>query len=182
MMHIALFGAMTLVTASAALPALASNAGPYLLATGTSSQTYVDFSTRVVSYSFTLGTGASHDVFIRDVGRSVPGLQLLIPSGWRDARMIAPHTSIRVTLRFHVSHCNLVPSGTWPLTLEASWGDREWRVINVQMNNSGSDSLEWQQSIADSVCHNTQDADRRSTTNAGVRSLTDRSLIDIVKL
>lgn len=107
---------------------------------------------RNVNYTFTIGTGSSREVLVREFGRCGPGLQLLIASGWRTTRIIAPHKSIGVTLRYHVSKCAKVPNGDWPLKLEVSWNGKAWHTITVQMNNSGPGSLEWQKSIADSVC------------------------------
>jgi hypothetical protein len=147
-----LLSALTLTTATPALASGTPNAGTYFLSTGVDSHANVDTLRRDVSYTFALRTDSSREVLVRDIGRSGPGLQLLIPSTWRTTRIIAPHKSIGVTLRYHVSDCGKVPGGNWPLRLEASWSGGAWHVITVQMNNSGSGSLDWQKSIVDSVC------------------------------
>jgi hypothetical protein len=145
-----LLSVLTLVTAVPAFAAGTPNAGTYFLSTGRNFHTYADTVQRNVSYTFTIETGSSHEVLLREFGRSGPGLQLLISSTWRTTRIIAPHKSISVTVRYHVIDCAEVPGGNWPLKVEASWNGGEWHVITVQIPSAGLG--EWQKSIADSVC------------------------------
>jgi hypothetical protein len=143
---------LALVTSAPTLASGAPNGETYFLSTGGDFGIYADTVHRNVSYTFTIETGSSHEVLVREIGRSGPGLQLLIPSTWRTKRVIAPHKSISITIRYHVSDCATVPGGDWPLRLEASWSGGVWHMITVQMPNFGTSAPEWQKSIGDSVC------------------------------
>jgi hypothetical protein len=134
-----------------AFAANAPNAETYFLSTGTKWDVNADTVNRDVGYTFSIETGLSRAVLVREIGRSGPGLQLQNLPTWRTTRTIPPHKSISVTLRYHVSDCATVPNGDWPLRLEASFKGGAWHVITMQIN-SGPGTPEWQKSIADSVC------------------------------
>jgi hypothetical protein len=144
---------LAMLTSLAAGPASASphsqTAGDYFLSTGPSFQESGGVTHHNVTLTFSLETGASREVFIRDVGRSGPGLQLVKPSWWRTMQVIPPHETIVETIQYHISDCAKVPKGNWPLQLQVWGGAGKWHVITVQM---AAFTDQWQQSLADFVC------------------------------
>jgi hypothetical protein len=134
----------------------------YSLVPGPDTQMYSDTIHKYVSYSFTIVNEGARNVFIRHIGQSGPGLELLVPTGTgMNQRLIRPtgvgktltvraHKSTGVTLWFQVNNCAKVPTGNWPIPLDASWGSANWQRVNLRL--SFGDPVQWQKSIADSVC------------------------------
>jgi hypothetical protein len=147
----ALVGLLVLVVSTSASAISTRSEGFYFLSTGDSFQINSDSAHRNAGYTFTLETGSSREVLVRDIGRSGPGLQLQKPTTLRQTRVIPPHESISITLHYHVSSCAKVPKGDWPLELEVAWKSGKWYRVKVQMLNAGL-SLQWQKSIANGVC------------------------------
>jgi hypothetical protein len=105
---------------------------------------------RNVNFTFTLETGSSREVLLRDIGQSGPGIQLRTSSGWSTTRVIAPHKSITVTLKYRIIDCARVPKHDWPLRLEARWESGKWYSISVQITTF--EGIPWQTYIAETVC------------------------------
>ena len=138
------------------------SASTYFLSSGSTIQMSGDRIHKDVSYVFTLVNGNARKVFVRGIGRSGPGLELLVPRGSGTTMRLDPpsgpgtthtvpaHKSIRLTVWFHVSDCSTVPRGSWPLTMDVAWSPGKWNRVGLQMTSGLS--VQWQKSLANLVC------------------------------
>jgi hypothetical protein len=150
MVPLALALVLTLSTADLALAAGIRSASGYNLSTGPAFRVTGDTIHRNASYTFTLVNGSSREVLVRNIGQVGPGLRLLVPSGGEKNRTVLPHKSISVTIEYHVSDCATVPTGSWPLTIDAAWKAGKWQRVSLQLLNAGS--MQWQKFIAHAAC------------------------------
>jgi hypothetical protein len=135
---------------SAVASALPTRGGGYYFLTDGLDYQLTTLGHRTLIYTFTIQTGSSHEVFVRNIGRNGPGLHLLTSSEWKEIRIIPPHESISVTMKYRVNNCAKVPKGNWPLAFEASWYDGKWYPVRMQMQGAGTQ--QWQQSLVSFVC------------------------------
>ena len=151
----------TLGTVNVAIASGAQNANNYSLSTGSTFQMTGDRVHKNVSYTFTLINGNSSDVLVRDIGHSVPGLELLVPTGSGmkqklipptgpgKAKIVLPHGAIRLTVWYHISDCAKVPKSSWPLTLSAAGESGNWQRVSISIP---SGTVPWPMSLTAFIC------------------------------
>lgn len=156
-----LVAVLTLGAVGAAVASGTLNANNYLLSMGPTFQMTGDRVHENVSYTFTLINGNSSNVLVRGVGRSVPGLELLVPTGSGmkqklipltgpgKTQIVPPHGAIRLTVWYHISDCAKVPKRSWPLTLSAAWGSERWQSVSISVP---SGAVPWPRSVTEFIC------------------------------
>lgn len=126
------------------------SASQYDIYSGNSFQTYSDKVNRFVSYTFTLANGSSDDFLVKDIGRSGPGIRLVKTKNWSRSRDIKAHSSIDVSISFHVDDCVLVPKNFWPVTLDIYSASTKWHRVTLGLLTAGS--RQWQSYLVEAVC------------------------------
>jgi len=156
-----LVAALTLGTVNAAIASGTQNENNYSLSMGSTFQMTGDRVHKNVSYTFTLINGNSSIVHVRDIGNSVPGLDLLVPTGSGmkqklipltgpgKTQIVPPHGAIRLTVWYHISDCAKVPKRSWPLTLSAAWESEKWQSVSIPVS---SGSVPWPRSVTEFIC------------------------------
>lgn len=100
------------------------------------------------NFSFSLVDESGRPAYVREIGSSGPGFDLVRPARWGRVEKVPGHGSLAVTVSFHVTHCAPLPVGSNVLMLDASWTRSHWRAVRLDMNAPG----EWQRAHATLAC------------------------------
>lgn len=120
------------------------------LSQGSSFESFVDSSKKIVSFTFPLVNGNSMTIFVRHVGSTMPGLTIEKTPEWSTQRPDFANSSFSETITYRVSNCSLVPRGVIESTLQARTPDGLWQTLRIPLTSGLSQ--QWQKTIVKPIC------------------------------
>jgi hypothetical protein len=109
-----------------------------------------DSVSRVVTYTFPVENYNSSVIYLRRVGRNMPGLTLVKTLEWSTQRPDQAGSSLSETMTYRVGDCSLIPHESIDATLQARTLYGRWQTIRLSLMGAGNQ--QWQLGLVQQLC------------------------------
>jgi hypothetical protein len=108
-----------------------------------------DSRSREATYRFTATNFSDKAINIIAVGRSGPGLKLVVANA--DPMQVPTQGRTTISVRFKVDECDRITKNSWPFPVTCTTAGKS--TTQYLVLGSTSPRTEWQESIAEAICH-----------------------------
>jgi hypothetical protein len=104
----------------------------------------------VLTYTFALINNSGSDIYVRHVGRSLPGLALIKTPEWSVEGIIGSGLSLNETITCRVTSCKKVPRGSVANTFQARTSSSGGQTLKLSL--LGADTQQCQITLIEPAC------------------------------